>query len=159
MIALLALSACTAKPTWHPQQVGPVSLAFPCEPHRSAAVLKCTTSDGSEYALTTIEKHLSPGDELKQMQEYLSTEPKVQVFAGQAFPLEWRENRQFAKLDSRLLYTDGEEYTASVQFVTKQPPPTAAQFFSSVRELEGDQAAHLSRARAGPATPQAASHG
>lgn len=163
-ILFLALAACSAKPTWHPQQVGPIALAFPCDPHQDAAVLKCTTPDGAVYALTTVDKRLSPGDELTQMREYLDTEPKVQVFAEQAFPVEWRENRQFAKLDSRLLYADGVEYTASVQFVTEQPPPAAAKFFSSVKETAGGQEAHASEAHAsraqGPqAAPGAVSHG
>ncbi len=156
---LLTFAACSAKPTWHPQQIGPIAVAFPCQPHRSAAVLKCTTRDGAVYALTTVEKHVPPDEELKQMREYLTTEPKVQVFAGQAFPLEWRENRQFAKLDSRLLYADGVEYTASIQFVTEQPPRAAAQFFASVREIEAGREGHASRGQAPPAASGAAVRG
>lgn len=157
--ALMFLAAgCSLKPSWHAYAAGPISLEFPCAPEHSAAVTKCMMPDGATYALATVDKGITPHEELTQTQQYVSTEPKVTIFADQRFPVEWRENHQFRKLDSRLYYLDGKEYTVSVQFVTDQPPALEAAFFRTVK-TPGSVPRQLSRSDVGAAPARAAKHG
>ncbi len=132
-LSSLVLLACSGKADWQAHDAGPLTIEFPCAPSRSAAVVKCTMSDGSEYALATVDKGILPEEELAQIQEYLRTQPKVEVLDDSGFPLKWRESRQFRQVDSWLYYLDGKEYTASVEFVTPEPPAAAKKFFSSVK--------------------------
>jgi len=132
--ALLLLAACSgSKPTWKEHDAGLLTLQFPCDPSSSGTVWKCMRPDGSEYALTTIEKGLTPEDQLAQARQYMEAIPKGEVFEEKGFPLRWREVRQFGKFDFVMYYQDGKELTLSVAYTTPAPPPEAAEFFARVK--------------------------
>lgn len=131
-VAILAAAACSSKVTWREHKAGPVTLQFPCEPSSSGTVTKCMRSDGTEYGIAVTKRDVPAEQELKEMAEYASTLPKAEVFKGDAFPLRWREVRQFRRLDSWLYFKDGTEYTITVNYSTDELPPTAKEFFEKV---------------------------
>jgi hypothetical protein len=133
LAAAFLLAACNTKPTWHPHAVGPISMEFPCEPTTTAARTKCMRPDGTEYALTVVDKTIPVEQELKETAEYARQLPKSEVFEGSKFPLRWREVRQFRRLDSWLFYGDGKEYTATVDYSTDALPATGEEFFSRIK--------------------------
>ncbi len=133
-VAALALSACPSdKVTWTPYESGKLSLEFPCKPETSAAVTKCMRSDGTLYALAVVDKGVSDAQALQDTVEYAKGLPKTEVLSADAFPVKFRETRQFGMLESAVWYLDGKEYTVSVQYSTQQVPPPMAEFFSKVK--------------------------
>jgi hypothetical protein len=136
LAAALVLTACNTKPTWRPHTVGPISMEFPCEPTTTSAKTKCMRPDGTEYALSVIEKTIPAEQELKETAEYARLLPKSEVFQDSSFPLRWREVRQFRRLDSWLYYREGKEFTATVDYSTDALPATGVEFFSKIQVKE-----------------------
>ncbi len=133
-VAGLALCACPAKKaSWTPYDAGKLTLEFPCTPATAAAATKCMRPDGALYQLAVVEKNVSPEQALQDAAEYAKGLPKTEVLAADAFPVKWREVRQFGMLESACWYFDGKEYTVSVQYSTQQVPAPMAEFFSKVK--------------------------
>jgi len=130
---LLLAIACSGKPSWKEYSSGAVTLQFPCNATVSAAVAKCLLSDGSEFALATVDKGIPAEQELTEMTEYVKGLPKSEILQGDGYPFKWREVRQFVKLDAWLWYVDGKEYTVSVTYASVDLPPLASDFFSRVK--------------------------
>ena len=131
--AMSAVLACSSKPTWRDQKVGPLALQFPCEPQSSGSVVKCSLSDGTEFSVTTIEKKLSDAEEIAQTRQYVEGIPNSQLLKGDAFPLQWRESRRTVIFDGTLYYVKGIEYVVGVSYTTTSAPPIAAEFVSKVK--------------------------
>lgn len=132
--ALLVLAACGEKKvTWTAHDAGPIVVEFPCPPKESGVAMKCMRPDGSEYALRTVEKGLAPEAQLTEVREYMRGIPKGEVFAEEAFPLKWREVRQFTTVDSLLYYVDGKELTLSVSYPAPPAPKETEEFFSRAK--------------------------
>jgi len=133
-VAALALSACPGKQaSWTPYDAGKLTLEFPCKPETAAAVTKCMRSDGTTYALAVVDKGVSPEQALQDAVEYAKGLPKTEVLAAEAFPVKWREVRQFGMLESATWYLDGKEYTVSVQYSSNNVPRDLAEFFTKVK--------------------------
>lgn len=132
--ALLALTACGEKKvTWTAHDAGTIVVEFPCSPKPSGVAVKCMRSDGSEYALRTVEKGLAPDAELAEARDYIREIPKGEVFDDAAFPLKWREVRQFTTIDFLMYYVDGKELTLSVAYPVSPAPIQTAEFFSRAK--------------------------
>jgi hypothetical protein len=132
--ALMTLSACAdRKPTWTAFDAGPLSIEFPCSPKKTDIGAKCMRSDGAEYALRTVQKDLTPEEQLAEARAYMHEIPKGEVLADGGFPLRWREVRQFFKLESVMYYEDGKEMTLSVQYNTQDPPKETDEFFARAK--------------------------
>lgn len=132
--ALVALCACGGGTvSWTAHDAGPLVVEFPCTPKASGVAMKCMRKDGSEYALRTVQKDLSPEEELAQAREYVREIPKGEVFDDAAFPLKWREVRQFHTIDFQMYYVDGQELTLSVQYPAPPAPKQTGEFFSRAK--------------------------
>lgn len=132
--ALLALLlACNSKPTWTEYQAGPISMQFPCKPSTASAVTKCVRPDGTEYAVSVVDKGLSDDEELKQSKEYAENIPYGTLIKMDAFPLRWRESRRTVIIDSMLYYKGGKEYVVSVSYTTEKAPAIVDEYFGKVK--------------------------
>lgn len=129
---LAAATACNSEVVWREHTAGPVTVQFPCEPKASGTVVKCMRSDGAEYALAVTSRSVPAEQELQEMTQYAETLPKAEVLKKGAFPLRWREVRQFRRLDSWLYFEDGKEYTVTVNYSTDALPKTAEEFFGKL---------------------------
>lgn len=133
-VVLLGLTACgSRKVTWVPHDAGPIVVEFPCAPKTSGVAVKCMRTDGSEYALRTVDKGLPLDAELAEARDYVREIPKGEVFEDAAFPLKWREVRQFHTIDFQMYYADGKELTLSVQYPTPPAPKETAEFFARAK--------------------------
>jgi hypothetical protein len=135
-LALLAtvLGACSSKPSWTEYKRGPVTMQFPCKPKDvvNTFTTKCTTSDGSEWRLSAVEKEVKTAEaSLKEAQEYVDQIPNGKKFQVDKFPVKWREARRTNVQEAWLYYKDGWDWTASVTFATPEPPAATEQFFST----------------------------
>ncbi len=130
----LALTACgDRKITWTTHEAGPLVVEFPCVPKESGVAWKCMRSDGSEYAIRKVEKGLPLDAELAEAREYMRAIPKGEVFQEDAFPLRWREVRQFTTIDFLMYYEDGKELTLEVSYPAPPPPKELDEFFSRAK--------------------------
>jgi hypothetical protein len=127
------LLACDSKPTWTEYKAGPITMQFPCSPSTSAAVTKCTRSDGTEYSLTVVDKGITDEEELKQMKEYAENIPYGELVQLEKFPIRWREGRRQTKMDSMLYYKGGKEYVVSLAYTTEKAPAIVEEFFSKAK--------------------------
>jgi len=133
-VALLALAGCGEKKvTWTAHDAGAIIVEFPCQPKPSGIAMKCMRPDGSEYALRTVEKGLTPEAELAEARDYVREIPKGEVFEDAAFPLKWREVRQFSTIDFQMYYVDGKELTLSVEYPAPPAPKTTEEFFQRAK--------------------------
>lgn len=133
-VAALALSACPAKQaSWTPYDAGKLTLEFPCKPETASAVTKCMRPDGALYQVAIVDKGVPAEQALRDAAEYAKGLPKTEVLSADAFPVKWREVRQFGMLESACWYLDGKEYTVSVQYSSQQAPPELPDFFAKVK--------------------------
>jgi hypothetical protein len=133
-VLLAIVFGCSSKPTWTEYKTGPVTMQFPCSPGTSAAVTKCVRSDGSEYAISVVDKGgISDEEELKQSKEYAENIPYGTLVKMDAFPLRWRESRRTVIIDSTLYYKGGKEYVVSVSYTTEKPPAIVEEYLSKVK--------------------------
>jgi hypothetical protein len=132
--ALALAAACDSKPTWQARDVGALSLEFPCSPEQSAAVVKCSRPDGTEFSVATVDKQgQTPDQQLAETRAYVEGMPKSQLIDGSAFPLKWLEVRTNLAYVNWQWFKDGKEYTVRVAYTSPEPPPIVAEFFSKVR--------------------------
>ncbi len=133
----VALAGCSSKPTWTEYKEGPVSLQFPCKPQKVANtnVVKCTTTDGSEWRLESVDKgsDSTPEKSLAEAREYADQIPNGEIINVDGFPVRWRETRRTTKVEAWLYYKDGWDYTAAVSYSTPEPPALGPEFFSKVK--------------------------
>jgi uncharacterized lipoprotein NlpE involved in copper resistance len=134
-VAALTLVGCRNKnATWTAHDAGVLTIEFPCVPKATGGEnMKCTRSDGTEYALRVVQKGLDPQAELAEALDYVREIPKGEVFQDKQFPLRWREVRQFGVLDFLMFYLDGKEYTLSVQYFSPPPPKEMDDFFAKAK--------------------------
>jgi hypothetical protein len=133
-VAAVSLSACPGqKASWTAHDAGPIALEFPCKPETAAAVTKCMRSDGALYAIAVVDKGVSPEQALQDTVEYAKGLQKTTVLAAEAFPVRWREERQFGMVESAVWYLGGKEYTIYVQYSSHKEPAELPEFFSKVK--------------------------
>jgi hypothetical protein len=134
VLVLAGTAACDSKPSWQPRDVGALSLEFPCKPEESAAVVKCSRSDGTTFSVATVDKEgLAPEQQLAQTKAYVEGMPKSELLEGGSFPLKWREVRTSEAYENWQWYQGGKEYTVRAAYTSATPPPIVAEFFSKVK--------------------------
>lgn len=133
----VVMAGCSSKPTWTEYKEGPITLQFPCKPQKVANtnVVKCITSDGTEWRLESVDKgsDSTPEKSLAEAREYADQIPNGEIIQMDTFPVKWRESRRTTKVEAWMFYKAPWEHTAAVSYSTPEPPALAPEFFSKVK--------------------------